>query len=157
MAGSHHSIITHALSETERRMVDNAVVKAAAPSAESALLGAVRLLEMLKDAGLVIPDAIADEVANPMATLDDWNVATDVSKTAIIGTVSRDPTRRHADGKVILTSRLVDVRNRHELRPGSIVRTRHVRYRLGRRATSVPAAHRIIAEDAGCDIAAERR
>lgn len=154
MAASYHSIITHSLTDIEKRMVDRATVKAAAPSTDSALLGAVRLLELLKKAGLVIPDAIADAVANPITTIDQWTVAVDGSKTVIVGSILNDAAGRFSDGEIIHTSRIST--ERRDLREGAIVQTRNSQYRLGTRSKTIPDKHLAVTAQSGYEILAPR-
>lgn len=151
MAASYHSLITQSLTDVEKRIVDKAVIRAAAPSADSALLGAVRLLQILKEAGLAITDDVATAILDPITTLDDWNLAVDGSKAMIVGSVVKDAHGRFRDGEIIHTSRLTS--RERTLRPGDVVATRHSRYRLGRRATGLPPEHRSIIERAGYALA----
>lgn len=154
MSASYHSIITHSLTDIEKAMVNRAVIKASAPSTDSALLGAVRLLELLKKAGLVIPAEIADAVANPITTIDQWTVGVDGSKTVVVGSIKDDAHGRFADGEVIHTSRITG--DRRQLREGAIIETRNSRYRLGTRSKTIPKTHQAVTARSGYELLAPR-
>jgi hypothetical protein len=146
---SHVAIITGSLTDDERSIVQRAAIKANAPSYDSALLGAVRLIEMLKKAGVVIPADLAD----PIATIDDWSAAIKGGRTVVIGTISGDPQERFKDGDLIHTSTVVTPNLKDEaLVDGMTVSTRNTRYRLGRRAAVVPAAHQHLVAQSGFQV-----
>lgn len=143
---SHVSIITASLTADERKIVQRAAIKANAPSYDSALLGAVRLIEMLKKAGVEIPAELAD----PIATIDDWSAAIKDGRTVVIGTISGDPQERFKDGDLIHTSTVVTPNLKDEaLADGMTISTRNTRYKLGRRVAKVPAAHQHLVAQSG--------
>jgi hypothetical protein len=143
MAANHYDLITSGLSDDEKKIVNRVVIKAAAPSTDSAMLGAVALMRLLKKAGVVIPAELAD----PITTLEDWTIAVDGTKRIVVGSVRNDATERFADGEVIRTSKLWT--RIPEIVAGAEILTQNTRYRLGRRAKAVTQAHRLACRDTG--------
>lgn len=141
-------IIAHDLSTEEKAIARRAVIAANAPSTDSAFLGAIRLIQMLKKAGVVIPA----ELTEPITTLDDWAVAVGGTKTIVVGSVKDDAHGRFPDGEVIRTSTISNpVR---DLKEGAVITTRNSRYRLGTRAVQPNRMHHLLAAQAGCDVIA---
>ena len=147
MACSPVSIITHTLSDREKAIVNRAVIAAAAPSADSALLGAVRLLGILRKAGLEIPAEVLERAADPITTIDQWTIASDGRRDHVVGTILDDAEGRSADGTPIHTSPLAT--SSGTMHEGDVVRTRNSRYRLGRRAASATETHRALVQRSG--------
>lgn len=151
MPASHWDIIAHDLTDAEKVVARRATIAANAPSTDSAFLGVVRLIQMLKKAGVAIPADLGDE---RVALLDDWTLGTSGDKAVVMGTIAVVGDRRFSVGDVIRTSLLTD--RPRTLKAGDVVGTMNSRYRLGRRAASVPEKHRLMAREGGFSIARAR-
>lgn len=148
MSASYWDIIAHDLTDAEKAVASRVVIAANAPSTDSAFLGAVRLIQMLKKAGIAIP---ADLGEDRITTLEDWTLGVSGDKAVVLGTVSQSADARFSDGTVIHTSLLKD--RPRTLKEGDVVSTLNSRYRLGRRAKTVPDKHRQMARFGGFSIA----
>jgi hypothetical protein len=148
MSASYWDIIAHDLTDAEKAVARRVTIAANAPSTDSAFLGAVRLIQMLKKAGVTIP---ADLGEDRITTLEDWNLGTSGDKAVVLGTVTRSADGRFPEGSVIHTSMLKD--RPRTLKAGDVVTTQNSRYRLGRRARTVSDKHRQMARLGGFSIA----